>query len=185
MRTSVTKRKGRGGITLGLIVIGLLLVFGILISNILPSNSTPVVNGEIDTSRYVKLSMFLIGPSSTEAIIGYQDMVAQLNGDLKENINANVEVTFVPLDQVDREYLLAFNSKKAYDVIYTSADAHPSYFGLVEEDAFKDLDDILPIYAKNIWENINLIAGMMPDIREDLWDTLRSRSVYGKRIYLQ
>lgn len=167
-RTS--RRKGNGVLTIIIILIGILIGYGVLNKSIITSSSTPIVDGEIDTSRYVKLSMLLVGPSSTEAIMDYKDSIAGLNNKLKDSINTNVEITFIPFDEMSREYPQIFNSKENYDVIYTSSKANPGYFKLVEQESFKELDDLLPIYAKNIWQNINL----------DVWDdTKYKEKIYG------
>lgn len=168
-----SKRKGRKVgrlIILFIILITIQIGFGLLKNSIATLSSTPIVDGEIDTSRYVKLSMLLVGPSSTEVIMDYRDSIAGLNNKLKDSINTNVEITFIPFDEMSREYPQIFNSKENYDVIYTSSKANPGYFKLVEQESFKELDDLLPIYAKNIWQNINL----------DVWDdTKYKEKIYG------
>lgn len=152
-RTS--RRKGNGVLTIIIILVGILIGYGVLNKSIITSSSTPIVDGEIDTSRYVKLSMLLAGPPSTEAIMAYKDSIAQLNNKLKDSINANVEITYIPFDEMGREYPKIFSSKETYDVVYASSRAHPGYFKLAEQENFKELDELLPIYAKNIWANIN------------------------------
>jgi len=165
------RRKANGVLTVIIVIlIGIILGYSILKSSIATSSSTPIVDGEIDTSRYVKLSMLLAGPSSTEAIMEYKDNIAQLNNKLKDSINANVEITFIPFDEMGREYPLIFDSKEIYDVIYTSSRANPGYFKLAEQENFKQLDELLPLYAKNIWENIN----------PDIWDDTKFKDkIYG------
>lgn len=148
---SLSERKG-----ISIILICILIMGTLLGCSIITSNSTPLLDGVIDTSRYVKLSMCLIGPSSTEAIMNYEDIVGELNTSLKNEMNTNVEITFIPFDEVTREYPLIFNSKKTFDVSYTSTQGNPSFFSLVAQGAFKPLDELLPLYAKELWENISV-----------------------------
>lgn len=164
-RVSVSKRKIYGAI------ISLTLLLSILIGcSIVSSNSTPVVDGVIDTSRYVKLDMLLIGPSSTEEIMGYQDIIEKMNGDLKEKINANIEITFIPLDIMNTEYSLLLNSNETFDIQYTSNRIQPNYFTLADQEELKPLDDLLPIYAKGIWADTN----------PDRWDDIKYEGkIYG------
>lgn len=169
IRTS--RRKSKGALTVIIIIlVGVVLGYSVLNSSIGTTSSTPIVDGQIDTSIYVKLSMLLIGPSSTEAIMDYKDIIARLNKELKDSINTNVEITFIPFDEIGREYSLIFNSKETYDVIYASSRANPGYFKLVEQENLKELDELLPIYAKNIWENIS----------PDVWDDTKYKGkIYG------
>ena len=102
---------------------------------------------------YVKLSIFG-RTASTEAIMAYKDSIAQLNNKLKDSINANVEITYIPFDEMGREYPKIFSSKETYDVVYASSRAHPGYSSW-RSRRIKELDELLPIYAKNIWANIN------------------------------
>ena len=81
IRTS--RRKSKGALTVIIIIlVGVVLGYSVLNSSIVTTSSTPIVDGQIDTSRYVKLSMLLIGPSSTEAIMDYKDIIARLNKEL-------------------------------------------------------------------------------------------------------
>ncbi|MFY9177472.1 MAG: ABC transporter substrate-binding protein [Caldicoprobacterales bacterium] len=156
-----SRKKGCGVLSVFIMLIVMFVGCSVLKSSLFSSSTTPVVEGQIDTSRYVKLSMFLAGPSSEEAIMDYKDTVAQLNAKLKDSINANVEITFVAFDELDREYPLIFNSKEIYDVVYTSSKATPGYFTMVEQESLQELDDLLPVYASNVWEMIK------PSIWED------------------
>ncbi|NLJ40058.1 MAG: extracellular solute-binding protein [Clostridiales bacterium] len=127
-----------------------------------PSSTTPIVEGVPDTSKYVKLAMVLAAPASEDTIMGYSDTVKELNLSLREKINANVEITFMPVGESDTEYLLAFDSKDSPDIIYGSAGGHPGYFSLIKQDILMPLDELLPVYAKGIWEGID------PDRWEDV-----------------
>ena len=48
-RTS--RRKGNGVLTIIIILVGILIGYGVLNKSIITSSSTPIVDGEIDTSR--------------------------------------------------------------------------------------------------------------------------------------
>jgi hypothetical protein len=62
-------------------ILCLALITGSLLGcSIITSNRTPVVDGVIDTSKYVKLSMYLIGPPSGDSTMDYQSIVEELNG---------------------------------------------------------------------------------------------------------
>ena len=74
-----SRKKGCGVLSVFIMLIVMFVGCSVLKSSLFSSSTTPVVEGQIDTSRYVKLSMFLAGPSSEEAIMDYKDTVAQLN----------------------------------------------------------------------------------------------------------
>ncbi len=152
-----------------IITVLILLLSTLLGCSFIAVNSTPVVDGQPDTSKYVKLSMLLMGPSSTEAIEGYRYMVEELNNNVKTKINTNVEVTFIPFQEAGTEYPLIFSSKESYDIIYTGDQGQPGYFSLAANEIFMPLDELLSIYAKDIWAKTDV----------DRWDDVK----YDGRIY--
>jgi len=143
-------------------IICLVLLTGTLLGcSIFTSNYTPVVDGVIDTSKHVRLSMYLIGPPSSEPAMDYQGIVEELNESIGDKINTNVDITFIPLDETDIEYPLIFNSGAAFDIGYVSTAGEPGFFSLAAEEALLAIDDLLPAYGKGLWE------GIAPDRWED------------------
>ena len=143
-------------------ILCLALITGSLLGcSIITSNRTPVVDGVIDTSKYVKLSMYLIGPPSGDSTMDYQSIVEELNESIGDKMNTNVDITFIPYDETDMEYPLVFSSGTTFDIGYVSTDGDPSYFSLASKETLLAIDDLLPTYGKGLWE------GMEPNRWED------------------
>lgn len=142
--------------------ISLMVLMGTLLGcSIFSSNSTPLVDGVIDTSKHIKLSMYLMGPPSAEPAWDFQGVVDELNDNIGNKMNAYVDITLIPADEADVEYPLIFNSGTGFDISYVSTAGEPGYFSLTSDEVLLDIDELLPTYGKKLWEGIG------PDRWED------------------
>ncbi len=130
------------------------------------SGNTPAGKSKADTSKEVNLSMYLWGSASVDNAF----VMETLNKRLKEKINATLEIKYIPWDAIATKYPLIFASGEAYDLVYTSITANPTYFSLAEKKAFQPLDELLPVYAPETWKKTP----------QDLWaDAKFNGKIYG------
>ncbi len=80
------------------------------------ATSQPETSDGIDISKEVKIIMYLIGDEQPDAPIVYEEV----NKKLKEDINATVEVKYLPWADWQQKYPLVFASGEEFDLIYTA-----------------------------------------------------------------
>ncbi|HEY0828428.1 MAG TPA: extracellular solute-binding protein, partial [Bacilli bacterium] len=97
-----------------------------------------------DTSKTVKLKMFMLGDSPKDTQLVYNE----INKKLKKDINAMVELEFIPWADVLTKIPLILSSGEDYDVISTAN--WNGYFNHARNGAFRELtnDDLLKYAPK-------------------------------------
>lgn len=130
------------------------------------SGNTPVVDGEIDTSKFVTVKMLVLGDPPA----GGADkvMLEKLNPILEEKMNANLEITWIEWNNYDTKYQMELVSGTPYDLIFTSS-TWLNLWDNVSKGAFMDMTDMLPYYAPQLWN----------DTKEEEWDQCK----YNGKIY--
>jgi putative aldouronate transport system substrate-binding protein len=99
----------------------------------------------IDTSKYVDLTMYLIGSPAVD----YDAMVAEMNAQMKTDINANVNIVWIGWGDFSTKYPLVLASGESIDLLYTSN--WLSYVKNASKGAFLALEDLAPVYAPKTW----------------------------------
>lgn len=100
-----------------------------------------------DTSEEVKLTYYHIGGKAPQE----DEVLANLNSKLKQKINATLEVNYLSWGDAWTKGPLLFASGEEFDMIFCA----PWFlFGdQGKKGAYKELNDILPKYAPEIWKN--------------------------------
>jgi len=98
-----------------------------------------------DTSKFVTLSMYLIGSPAQD----YDAMIAALNDKMKADINANLKVTWIGWGDYSTKYPLVLASGEPIDLLYTSN--WLSFVSVASKGAFMPLEDLAPVYCPQSW----------------------------------
>jgi putative aldouronate transport system substrate-binding protein len=127
----------------------------------------------IDVSKEARLKMYLVGDAQADAALVYDEV----NKRLKEDINATVDVKYIPWADWDQKYNLILASGEELDLIYTAA---WSFYGdQATKNAFKELDletlrkympDYFKLVPNEFWNQVK-IGGkifMIPYINKQL-----------------
>ncbi|MEN8904328.1 MAG: ABC transporter substrate-binding protein [Clostridiales bacterium] len=109
-------------------------------------------DGTVDTSKEVKLKMYLLGDKPKDTDLVYDE----INKLLKESINASIEVNFLSWGDWQQKYPLLFASGENFDLVYTANWAQ--YNQQVSKGAFleitKDMvDKYAPQTSKSMYED--------------------------------
>lgn len=97
--------------------------------------------GEIDTSEFKTVTMYLIG-APTDA---YERALAKLNEKAKEDLNCELKVKFIGWGEVDTKYPLMLSGGEKFDLIYTA-----NWLGFINQaskGAFMPIEDLASQYA--------------------------------------
>jgi len=81
------------------------------------SDSKSADGQKADTSEYVELTMYLIGDRTPD----FDEVYAEINKILKEEVNATVNVKFLSWGEHDTKYSLLFSSGEDFDLIFTAS----------------------------------------------------------------
>jgi putative aldouronate transport system substrate-binding protein len=109
----------------------------------------PVVFAETpDTSKFVTLKMYLMGDGAPDA----QVIWSEVNKMLKDDINAEVEVIFVPWSGRADKVRLLLSSGEEFDLIFASD--WNLFKEQVQLGAYYPLDDLLPVYGQGLLANL-------------------------------
>lgn len=96
----------------------------------------------VDTSEFVKLKMYLFGDKAPDT----DKVYAEINKLLKEDINAEIEVSFMSWSDYTQKYPLAFASGEDFDIAYAAEWAF--YNSQASKGGFLELTkDMLAKYA--------------------------------------
>jgi len=113
-----------------------------------PSGNTPVVDGKIDTSKFVTVKMLMLGDPPAGG--ADQRVFEELNKILKQRINAELDVTWIEWNNYDTKYQMELVSGTPYDLIFTTS-TWLNLWGNAEKGAFMDMKEMLPYYAPQLW----------------------------------
>lgn len=109
-----------------------------------PADSTD----KIDTSKEVKLKMYLVGDGAPDVPVVYEEV----NKLLKTKINATIEPTFISWAEVQTKYPIITASGEDYDLIFSAAWIKFSEYA--RNGAYKEItDDMLKKYAPQTLAN--------------------------------
>ena len=105
------------------------------------SGSTSPASGELDTSEFVELSMYVISdrPAGQDAID------ENLNKLLKEKLNCSLKINWIGWAEYANKYPLLFSSGEEFDMAYSAS--WLNFASLAQKGAFKSLDELWPTYA--------------------------------------
>ena len=104
-------------------------------------SETPVP-GELDTSKEVALSMYIISDRPAG-----QDVVDEnLNRLLKEKLNCTLKINWIGWGEFTNKYPLLFTSGEEFDLAYASS-TWLNAFSMARKGAFMNLDELWPAYA--------------------------------------
>ncbi len=104
--------------------------------------------GEKGGLPFVTLKMYLLGGRVRD----YDMMLEELNKLIKRDLNAKLEVEFIPWSGWRDKYRLLMSSGEPVDLIYTAGWA--MYDEMVAGGAFRALEDIIPRVAPKLWKKI-------------------------------
>lgn len=112
------------------------------------SGNTPVVDGNIDTSKFVTVKMLVLGdPPAGDSD---ERVFEKLNTIFKERLNANLEVTWIEWNNYDTKYQMELVSGTPYDLIFSSS-TWLNLWDNTEKGAFMDMTQMIPYYAPQLW----------------------------------
>ncbi|WP_033168482.1 extracellular solute-binding protein [Clostridium sp. KNHs205] len=111
----------------------------------------------IDTSKRVDLVFYLMGDPPND-MLAVQD---KINEKLLEKVNATVTFKFTSWTDWQTKYNMILSSGEDCDLIYTAS--WINYASLANSNAFTALDEILPVYAPELYSYI----------QEDVWNQMK------------
>ena len=133
------------------------------------SESKPTVDGEIfpdfsyvesfDTSEFVTIDWLMVGDVPDN---GQTDAVLEkINEKLRKELNCELKLSFIGWTEYLSNYNLRLASGEPLDIVYCAdwLDAKMN----ASRGAYLALDELLPIYAPNLWK----------DVTEEEWDQAR------------
>lgn len=116
--------------------------------------STPAAKDEtgVDLSEHVTLVFYLYGSPG----IANDDILAEINKKLTEDINTSVEVKYIDWGDIGTKYPLLWASGESFDMAYASFDTAVSYYTLAKQGSLYDITDMVdscaPVLKKSIEE---------------------------------
>lgn len=113
-----------------------------------PSGNTPVVDGKVDTSKFVTVKMLVLGDPPAGG--ADKKVLAELNKVLKERLNAELDIQWVEWNNYATKYQMELVSGSDIDLIFTSS-TWLNLWENSEKDAFMDISELLPQYAPQLW----------------------------------
>jgi ABC-type sugar transport system, periplasmic component len=104
-------------------------------------NTTKSTDGKLDTSKEVKLVMYVIGDRPAG-----QDLVDEnFNKIIKQKLNCTLQINWIPWADYANKYPLLFSSGEVFDMAYTAS--WLNFSSLARKGAFMSLDDLWATYA--------------------------------------
>ena len=110
------------------------------------SGSTSSASGELDTSEFVELSMYVISDRPS----GQDEIDENLNKLLKEKLNCSLKINWIGWAEYANKYPLLFSSGEEFDMAYSAT--WLNFASLAQKGAFKSLDELWPKYAPKNFE---------------------------------
>lgn len=114
----------------------------------------PAEEAAIDISETVNLSMYLYGSEG----VANQDILAELNKILLEDINATLEIKYIDWGDIATKYPLLWASGEEFDLAYNSSGASVPYATLAKQEAIVDITDMLDTYAPTLKAELDQVA---------------------------
>lgn len=117
------------------------------------SNQPALKDGQVDTSKEVKLKMVFVGPKPVD----YDLVFAEINKKLKEKINATIEGEFLDWSDWAQKYPLKLAANEDFDLIYSANWA--GYNDQALKGGFLELTDkMLSTYMPQTWKAMSKIS---------------------------
>ncbi len=113
-----------------------------------PSGNTPVIDGKVDTSKFVTVKMLVLGDPPKGG--ADKRMLEQLNKIFKEKLNAELDIQWIEWNNYATKYQMELVSGSDIDLIFTSS-TWLNLWDNAEKSAFMDLTEMLPHYAPQLW----------------------------------
>ena len=126
----------------------LLICIALLCSALLFASGTGEEQSTAGELKPVELSMYLLGDSQPD----YDRMLSIVNTKLKEDINATLKVNFTTWSGWDTKYNLLLSAGEDFDLIFAAQ--WTKYQEFARKGAYMPLNELLPEYAPQTWENI-------------------------------
>lgn len=129
---------------------------------------------KLDTSKEVKLKMYLVGDKEPDADLVY----AEVSKKLKADINATLETNYLSWAENTQKYPLIFASGEDFDLVYAAS--WNKYKEQAVKNAFMDIsDEMLKTYApktfeetpKTVWDQVgyNGKRFMIPSLKQSFY----------------
>jgi putative aldouronate transport system substrate-binding protein len=115
-----------------------------------PSGNTPVVDGKIDTSKFVTVKMLVLGDPPAGG--ADKKMLEKLNEIFKEKLNAELEMQWIEWNNYETKYQMELVSGNPIDLIFTTS-TWLSLWENAEKGAFMDMKEMIPYYAPKLWSD--------------------------------
>lgn len=136
-------------------------------------------NSAVNNLEYVELKMFLIGDKPRDFDIVYD----KVNEIVKEKINAELSVEFIPWSDMDEKYPLLFQAGEQFDLIFT-AESWAHYNEVATRNGFYEItDDMLKEYAPDIYENEPQEAWEQAKVNEKIYMIPGDQVEYSTRVF--
>jgi len=119
--------------------------------------------GKPDTSKKVELVWYLLGDAHKDQ----EKIVAQWNTMLSEELNATVKLNFTTWTDWTTKYNLLLASGEKIDMIFASSWA--DYFKFANQGAFLPLNDLLPTYAPETWNQVPEQDWVEATVKENIY----------------
>ena len=111
------------------------------------SGTAGTLTSGVSTDKEVTLKMYLIGDKPAD----FDEVYNKVNSIMKEEINATLQVNFIPWSDLATKYQLLFQSGEEFDLIFT-ASGWGYYSQVATKNGFLELtEDMLQEYAPNIY----------------------------------
>jgi len=107
---------------------------------------------DIDISKKVELSMYLVG----EAPTGFEIINEELNKMTLRDINATIKFNFLSWGEYEQKYPLILSTGESFDMIYSAS--WIQYGSQAQKGGFMALDDLLPKYAPKLDAELPQVA---------------------------
>jgi putative aldouronate transport system substrate-binding protein len=115
------------------------------------ANANAKDDGAIDTSKPVKISYVVLGDKPKNG--QFEKVLDKVNVIMKEKINAELEWKWVEWADWQTKYNLLLASGEPVDLITIGTDWLDTW-GNAQRGAFMDLDELLPKYAPETWNEV-------------------------------
>jgi putative aldouronate transport system substrate-binding protein len=113
-----------------------------------PSGNTPVVNGKIDTSKFVTIKVVQLGDPPAGG--ADKRVLEELNKKLKEKVNAAIDWSWIEWNNYDTKYQMTLASGEPADLIFTSS-TWLNLWDNADKGSFMNIEDLLPHYSPQLW----------------------------------
>lgn len=137
------------------------------------SEATATDSNAIDTSKEVKLIMYLVGDKQPDADLVYQEV----NKKLKQDINTTVSVKYMSWADYTTKYNLIFASGEEFDCVYTGGwvgyaeqAAKNGFLKIDQEMVKKYAPDYFEVVPKESWDQVKVNSNiyMLPYLHQQM-----------------